>query len=109
AGGHRESGGKPAVFAKIDAVARPGAILATNTSTLDVDAIAAFTSRPQDVLGLHFFSPANVMPLLEVVRGGKTAKDVMATAMAMAKRIRKTAVVSGVCDGFIGNRMIEQY
>ncbi|MGY1410247.1 3-hydroxyacyl-CoA dehydrogenase NAD-binding domain-containing protein [Luteimonas sp. A611] len=100
---------KQAVFAKIDAVARPGAILATNTSTLDVDRIAAFTSRPQEVLGLHFFSPANVMPLLEVVRGGKTAKDVMATAMAMAKRIRKTAVVSGVCDGFIGNRMIEQY
>ncbi|WP_202844063.1 3-hydroxyacyl-CoA dehydrogenase NAD-binding domain-containing protein [Luteimonas saliphila] len=100
---------KQSVFGKIDAVARPGAILATNTSTLDVDRIATFTSRPQDVLGLHFFSPANVMRLLEVVRGAQTAKDVMATAMAMAKRIRKTAVVSGVCDGFIGNRMIEQY
>ncbi|TYT27335.1 3-hydroxyacyl-CoA dehydrogenase [Luteimonas viscosa] len=100
---------KQSVFGRIDAVARPGAILATNTSTLDVDRIAAFTSRPQDVLGLHFFSPANVMRLLEVVRGAQTAKDVMATAMAMAKRIRKTAVVSGVCDGFIGNRMIEQY
>jgi 3-hydroxyacyl-CoA dehydrogenase len=100
---------KQSVFEKIDAVAKPGAILATNTSTLDVDRIAAFTKRPQDVLGLHFFSPANVMRLLEVVRGARTAKDVMATAMAMAKRIRKTAVVSGVCDGFIGNRMIEQY
>jgi len=100
---------KQAVFEKIDAVAKPGAILATNTSTLDVDRVAAFTKRPQDVLGLHFFSPANVMRLLEVVRGAQTAKDVMATAMAMAKRIRKTAVVSGVCDGFIGNRMIEQY
>ena len=100
---------KQAVFEKIDAVAKPGAILATNTSTLDVDRVAAFTKRPQDVLGLHFFSPANVMRLLEVVRGARTANDVMATAMAMAKRIRKTAVVSGVCDGFIGNRMIEQY
>ena len=100
---------KQAVFEKIDQVARPGAILATNTSTLDVDRVAAFTKRPQDVLGLHFFSPANVMRLLEVVRGARTAKDVMATAMAMAKKIRKTAVVSGVCDGFIGNRMIEQY
>ena len=100
---------KQAVFEKIDQVARPGAILATNTSTLDVDRVAAFTKRPQDVLGLHFFSPANVMRLLEVVRGAQTDKDVLATAMAMAKKIRKTAVVSGVCDGFIGNRMIEQY
>ena len=100
---------KQAVFERIDAVAKDGAILATNTSTLDVDRVAAFTRRPQDVLGLHFFSPANVMRLLEVVRGAKTARDVMATAMAMAKAIRKTAVVSGVCDGFIGNRMIEQY
>ena len=100
---------KQAVFERIDAAARPGAILATNTSTLDVDRVAAFTRRPQDVLGLHFFSPANVMRLLEVVRGARTAPDVMATAMAVAKRIRKTAVVSGVCDGFIGNRMIEQY
>ena len=106
---YEEYGVKQAVFEKIDAVARPGAILATNTSTLDVDKVAAFTQRPRDVLGLHFFSPANVMRLLEVVRGRETAKDVMATAMAMAKRIRKTAVVSGVCDGFIGNRMIEQY
>ena len=106
---YEEYGVKQAVFGKIDAVAKPGAILATNTSTLDVDRIAQFTKRPQDVLGLHFFSPANVMRLLEVVRGRETAKDVMATAMAMAKVIRKTAVVSGVCDGFIGNRMIEQY
>jgi 3-hydroxyacyl-CoA dehydrogenase len=88
---------------------KPGAILATNTSTLDVNKIANFTKRPQDVVGLHFFSPANVMKLLEVVRGAKTALDVMATVMAVAKKIRKTAVVSGVCDGFIGNRMIEQY
>ena len=100
---------KQAVFGKLDAVAKEGAILATNTSSLDVDRIAAFTRRPQDVLGLHFFSPANVMRLLEVVRGAKTDRDVLATAMAVAKTIRKTAVVSGVCDGFIGNRMIEQY
>jgi 3-hydroxyacyl-CoA dehydrogenase len=76
---------------------------------LDVNQIASFTKRPQDVVGLHFFSPANVMRLLEVVRGAKTGKDVMATVMAVAKKIKKTAVVSGVCDGFIGNRMIEQY
>jgi 3-hydroxyacyl-CoA dehydrogenase len=88
---------------------KPGAILASNTSTLDVNKIAAFTQRPQDVVGMHFFSPANVMKLLEVVRGEKTAKDVLATVMAVAKKIKKTAVVSGVCDGFIGNRMIEQY
>ena len=88
---------------------KPGAILASNTSTLNVDTIADFTKRPQDVVGLHFFSPANVMRLLEVVRGAKTAKDVMATVMVIAKKIKKTAVVSGVCDGFIGNRMIEQY
>jgi 3-hydroxyacyl-CoA dehydrogenase len=100
---------KQAVFTKLDAVMKPGAILASNTSTLDVDAIAAFTKRPQDVVGMHFFSPANVMKLLEVVRGAKTGKDVMATVMQVAKTIRKTAVVSGVCDGFIGNRMIEQY
>ena len=106
---YEEYGVKQAVFEKIDAVAKPGAILATNTSTLDVDKVAAFTKRPRDVLGLHFFSPANVMRLLEVVRGRETAKDVLATAMAIARRIRKTAVVSGVCDGFIGNRMIEQY
>jgi 3-hydroxyacyl-CoA dehydrogenase len=104
-----EMGVKEAVFRQLDATMKPGAILASNTSTLDVNRIASFTARPQDVVGLHFFSPANVMKLLEVVRGEKTAKDVMATVMAMAKVIRKTAVVSGVCDGFIGNRMIEQY
>jgi 3-hydroxyacyl-CoA dehydrogenase len=104
-----EMGVKETVFKALDAVMKPGAILASNTSTLDVNAIAAFTQRPQDVLGLHFFSPANVMKLLEVVRGAKTAKDVLATVMTLAKKIKKTAVVSGVCDGFIGNRMIEQY
>ncbi|MFO1329782.1 MAG: 3-hydroxyacyl-CoA dehydrogenase NAD-binding domain-containing protein [Rubrivivax sp.] len=104
-----EMGVKQKVFETLDAVMKPGAILATNTSTLDVDRIAAFTKRPQDVIGTHFFSPANVMKLLEVVRGKATAKDVLATVMALAKKIRKTAVVSGVCDGFIGNRMIEQY
>ena len=104
-----ELGVKESVFTQLDAIAKPGAILASNTSTLDVDKIAAFTKRPEDVVGMHFFSPANVMKLLEVVRGAKTAKEVLATVMAIAKAIRKTAVVSGVCDGFIGNRMIEQY
>jgi 3-hydroxyacyl-CoA dehydrogenase len=104
-----EMGVKQSVFKTLDEVMKPGAILASNTSTLDVDRIAAFTKRPQDVVGMHFFSPANVMKLLEVVRGAKTGKDVLATVMAIAKKIRKTAVVSGVCDGFIGNRMIEQY
>ena len=104
-----EIGVKEAVFKELDRVMKPGSILASNTSTLDVDKIAAFTKRPEDVVGLHFFSPANVMKLLEVVRGAKTAKDVMATVMSIAKKIKKTAVVSGVCDGFIGNRMIEQY
>ena len=104
-----EIGVKEAVFKQLDAIAKPGAILASNTSTLDVDKIASFTARPQDVVGMHFFSPANVMKLLEVVRGKATAKDVLATVMAIAKKIKKTAVVSGVCDGFIGNRMIEQY
>jgi len=104
-----ELGVKEKVFKQLDAVAKSGAILASNTSTLDVDKIAAFTQRPQDVVGMHFFSPANVMKLLEVVRGKETAKDVLATVMALAKKIKKTAVVSGVCDGFIGNRMIEQY
>ena len=104
-----DMGVKETVFKKLDEVMKPGAILASNTSTLDVNAIAAFTQRPQDVVGLHFFSPANVMKLLEVVRGAVTAKDVMATVMGVAKKIKKTAVVSGVCDGFIGNRMIEQY
>jgi 3-hydroxyacyl-CoA dehydrogenase len=104
-----EIGVKEQVFKQLDAVAKPGAILASNTSTLDVNKIASFTQRPQDVVGMHFFSPANVMKLLEVVRGEKTAKDVLATVMKVAKTIKKTAVVSGVCDGFIGNRMIEQY
>jgi 3-hydroxyacyl-CoA dehydrogenase len=104
-----EIGVKEAVFKELDRVMKPGAILASNTSTLNVDTIASFTKRPEDVVGLHFFSPANVMKLLEVVRGAKTAKDVMATVMSVAKKIKKTAVVSGVCDGFIGNRMIEQY
>ena len=104
-----EMGVKEKVFRTLDATLRQGAILATNTSTLDVDRIAAFTARPQDVIGLHFFSPANVMRLLEVVRGAKTAPDVLLTAMTLAKKIKKTAVVSGVCDGFIGNRMIHAY
>jgi 3-hydroxyacyl-CoA dehydrogenase len=104
-----EMGVKQKVFETLDAVMKPGAILASNTSTLDVNKIASFTKRPQDVVGMHFFSPANVMKLLEVVRGEKTAKDVLATVMAIGKKIKKTAVVSGVCDGFIGNRMIEQY
>ena len=104
-----EIGVKEAVFKKLDEVAKPGAILASNTSTLDVNKIANFTKRPQDVVGMHFFSPANIMKLLEVVRGAATAKDVMATVMQVAKKIKKTAVVSGVCDGFIGNRMIEHY
>jgi 3-hydroxyacyl-CoA dehydrogenase len=104
-----EMGVKQKVFEKLDEVMKPGAILASNTSTLDVNKIASFTKRPQDVVGLHFFSPANVMKLLEVVRGAETGKDVMATVMSVAKKIKKTAVVSGVCDGFIGNRMIEQY
>jgi 3-hydroxyacyl-CoA dehydrogenase len=104
-----EMGVKQKVFETLDSVMKPGAILASNTSTLDVNKIASFTKRPQDVVGMHFFSPANVMKLLEVVRGEKTAKDVLATVMALGKKIKKTAVVSGVCDGFIGNRMIEQY
>ena len=104
-----EMGVKETVFKKLDEVMKPGAILASNTSTLDLNKIAAFTKRPQDVIGTHFFSPANVMKLLEIVRGEKTGKDVLATTMALAKKIKKTGVVSGVCDGFIGNRMIEQY
>ncbi len=104
-----DMGVKEAVFGKLDAVCKPGAILASNTSTLDVDRIAAFTGRPQDVVGLHFFSPANVMRLLEVVRGARTASDVLATSMRLARRIKKTAVLAGVCDGFIGNRMVAVY
>ena len=104
-----DMGVKETVFRQLDAVMKPGAILASNTSTLDVDRIAAFTRRPQDVIGTHFFSPANVMKLLEIVRGKETAKDVLATTLALSKKLKKTGVVSGVCDGFIGNRMIEQY
>jgi len=101
-------GVKKDVFKKLDAVAKPGAILASNTSFLDVNEIAAVTARADHVLGLHFFSPANVMKLLEIVRGAKTAPAVLATAMAAAKAIRKVAVIAGVCHGFIGNRMLEQ-
>lgn len=104
-----EMGVKEKVFRQLDETMKPGAILASNTSTLDVNRIAGFTGRPQDVIGTHFFSPANIMKLLEIVRGEKTAKDVLATVMALAKKLGKIGVVSGVCDGFIGNRMIEQY
>lgn len=100
---------KQDLFRKLDGVAKPGAVLATNTSTLDVDLIAAATGRPEDVVGLHFFSPAHVMRLLEVVRGRKTSDDVLATAMKIVRLIGKVGVVSGVCDGFIGNRMLEHY
>jgi 3-hydroxyacyl-CoA dehydrogenase len=100
---------KKQVFEKLDSVVRPGAILASNTSALNLDEIAKFTKRPQDVIGMHFFSPANVMRLLEVVRGAQTAKDVLATVMQLAKKLGKVAVVSGVCDGFIGNRMVARY
>src|SRR5271166_730742 len=100
---------KKKVFEKLDAIVKQGAILASNTSALNLDAIALFTRRPADVIGLHFFSPANVMRLLEIVRGAKTASDVLATAMALAKKLGKIAVVSGVCDGFIGNRMVARY
>ncbi|MGH8843914.1 MAG: 3-hydroxyacyl-CoA dehydrogenase NAD-binding domain-containing protein, partial [Advenella sp.] len=104
-----DMGVKQIVFRELDRVIKPGAILASNTSTLDVDQIASFTKRPQDVIGLHFFSPANVMKLLEIVRGEKTAKDVLATCSDMGKKIGKKPVVSGVCDGFIGNRMLYAY
>ena len=100
---------KRQVFTTLDRVMKPGAILASNTSTLDLDQIAGFTHRPQDVVGTHFFSPANVMRLLEVVRGTASSPDVLVTAMQLGKRLRKVAVVSGVCDGFIGNRMLEPY
>ena len=100
---------KKKIFRQLDEVCKDGAILATNTSYQDVDAIAAVTNRPQDVIGMHFFSPAHIMKLLEVVRGEKTADDVLATVMKLAKRIRKVAVVSGVCYGFIGNRMLRPY
>ena len=97
---------KKDVFGRLDKIAKPGAILASNTSYLNIDEIAASTSRPQDVVGLHFFSPANIMKLLEVVRGAKTAPDVLVTAMSSSKKIKKVAVVAGVCHGFIGNRML---
>jgi len=100
---------KEGVFRKLDEVMKSGAILASNTSTLDINQIAAFTRRPGDVVGTHFFSPANVMKLLEIVRGAKTSSEVLVSTMALAKKIKKIGVVSGVCDGFIGNRMIEQY
>jgi 3-hydroxyacyl-CoA dehydrogenase len=100
---------KRQVFETLDKVCKQGAILASNTSMLNLDEIAAFTNRPQDVVGLHFFSPANIMKLLEIVRGEKTSPEVLATAMAFARRINKTAVVAGVCEGFIGNRMLEPY
>lgn len=100
---------KKGVFEQLEKVAKPGAILATNTSTLDVNELAAHTGRPQDVVGLHFFSPANVMKLVEVVRAAATSSETLATALHLTKRIKKIAVVSGVCDGFIGNRMLEQY
>jgi 3-hydroxyacyl-CoA dehydrogenase len=99
---------KKEIFAKLDAIAKPGAILASNTSYLDVNEIASVTKRPESVLGLHFFSPANVMKLLEVVRGDKTAKPVIATAMQLAKKIGKIAALVGVCHGFVGNRMLAQ-
>ena len=97
---------KQKLFAELDRLAKPGAVLATNTSTLDVDAIAAATKRPGDVLGMHFFSPANIMRLLEIVRGKATSAEALTTAMVVARKIAKVPVVSGVCDGFIGNRML---
>ena len=100
---------KLGVFKKLDEVMKPGAILATNTSTLDLNEIARSTRRPQDVVGTHFFSPANVMKLLELVRGSATQQDVLATVMELSKKLKKTGVVSGVCDGFIGNRMLDRY
>jgi 3-hydroxyacyl-CoA dehydrogenase len=100
---------KKQVFQALDKVCKPGAILASNTSTLDLDEIAACVSRPQDVIGLHFFSPANVMKLLEIVQGAKTADDVVKTSMQLAKKIKKVGVLVGVCFGFVGNRMIEVY
>jgi 3-hydroxyacyl-CoA dehydrogenase len=100
---------KKEVFGKLSTACRPDAILATNTSSLDVDAIAATTSRPEQVIGLHFFSPANVMRLLEIVRGKKTSREVIATSMKLAKQIGKVGVLVGVCDGFVGNRMLHKY
>ncbi|MDB5070048.1 MAG: 3-hydroxyacyl-CoA dehydrogenase, partial [Candidatus Eremiobacteraeota bacterium] len=104
-----EMGVKQDVFRELDRIARPGAILATNTSTLDIDAIAGVTARPQDLVGMHFFSPANVMKLLEIVRGAKTSEQTIARALGIAKQLKKVGVVAGNCDGFIGNRMLHQY
>ena len=103
-----DMGVKKELFARLDQIAKPGAILATNTSRLDVNEIAAATQRPESVIGLHFFSPANVMRLLEVVRGARTSKPVIATSMQLAKKIRKIAALVGVCNGFVGNRMLGQ-
>jgi 3-hydroxyacyl-CoA dehydrogenase len=100
---------KKTIVARLDEVCKPGAILATNTSYQDVDQIALATKRPEDVIGMHFFSPAHIMKLLEIVRGDKTADDVLATVLRLAKKIRKVPVVSGVCYGFIGNRMLRPY
>jgi 3-hydroxyacyl-CoA dehydrogenase len=100
---------KKIVFEALDKVMKPGAILASNTSTLNVDDIALATKRPEDVIGLHFFSPANIMKLLEIVRGAKTSNEVLATSLALAKKLKKIPVVAGVCDGFIANRMIDRY
>ncbi|MEO8020167.1 MAG: 3-hydroxyacyl-CoA dehydrogenase NAD-binding domain-containing protein [Pseudomonadota bacterium] len=100
---------KREIFRKLDTIAQPGAVLATNTSTLDIAQIAAVTSRPQDVIGMHFFSPANVMPLLEVVRTERTSPQAIRTVMDLAKPLRKTPVLASVCYGFIGNRMMEGY
>ena len=104
-----EMNNKKEVFGRLDEVCKPDAILATNTSTLDVDEIAAATARPESVIGTHFFSPANVMRLLEIVRGKKTSKEVVASTVKLAKAIRKVGVVVGVCDGFVGNRMLHGY
>ena len=100
---------KKEVFRKLDKVMKDDAILATNTSTLDVDEIASVTGRPEAVIGTHFFSPANVMKLLEIVRGAKTSKEVIATTMKLGKTIKKVPVLVGVCDGFVGNRMLARY
>jgi 3-hydroxyacyl-CoA dehydrogenase len=97
------------VFAELDALAKPGAILASNTSTLNIDTLALGTRRPADVLGMHFFSPANVMRLLEIVRGRATSAEVLMSAVALAKKLNKVGVVAGVCAGFIGNRMLRPY
>ena len=106
---YEEMGVKKEVFAELDKVCKPGAVIATNTSYLDIDAIAASISRPQDVVGLHFFSPANIMKLLEIVVPAKASADVVATAFELAKRMKKVPVRAGVCDGFIGNRILAVY